>query len=154
MRKVSFRGSCLSSKRILLTFLLLSRLKTQMSLHKAPIEEGIVTVNQTPTRIITLGGWITQPLDKKELVVIISGMVCNANNKIYTSPSTTVIYIQTGNPGLIGYYELFARALYHKLSERYAVWGIGHAGHEIAHNTQVPSIKSIQSSILHRVTHY
>jgi len=60
-------------------------------------------------------------------------------------PSLTIYYILlSGNPGLIGYYEIFMKSLYDTLQHDYVVWGLGHGGHDF-HSSCVtlPSIRGI-----------
>lgn len=37
------------------------------------MEEGYVTINHVPTRVITVGGWIDRPIEKKQLIIVIAG---------------------------------------------------------------------------------
>lgn len=37
------------------------------------MEEGYVIVNDVPTRVITIGGWIDVPVKKNKLVIVIPG---------------------------------------------------------------------------------
>ena len=60
LSKVRFFRSCLWS-----TYLALKTVKI--------MEEGFVTVNQVPTRVITLGVWINQPIKGNKLLLMIPG---------------------------------------------------------------------------------
>ncbi|KZS08049.1 Lipid droplet-associated hydrolase [Daphnia magna] len=81
------------------------------------MEEGYVDINHIPTRVITVGGWIDQPIKKRHLIIVIPG-----------------------NPGLIGYYEEFVRSLHGELLGKYVIWGLGHAGHDVPKNVILPTI--------------
>lgn len=37
------------------------------------MEEGYVDINHIPTRVITVGGWIDQPIKKRHLIIVIPG---------------------------------------------------------------------------------
>lgn len=52
------------------------------------------------------------------------------------------IYIFSGNPGLIGYYETFMAAIHENLKGKFVIWGIGHGGHEQPSGVDLPCINS------------
>jgi len=83
------------------------------------MEEGFVDINNVSTRIVTFGGWINQPLQSSQLIIVIPG-----------------------NPGLIGYYETFMAALHENLQGKFVIWGIGHGGHEKPSSVDLPCINS------------
>ena len=39
------------------------------------MEEGVVTVNRVPTRIVTIGGWIGRPVKRNKLILMIPGPI-------------------------------------------------------------------------------
>ncbi|KAJ8974021.1 hypothetical protein NQ317_006491 [Molorchus minor] len=71
-------------------------------MHQAYLE-----LNKVRTKISTWGRWVEESTKEVEDIVI----------------------IVTGNPGVNGFYDLFAKTLYEKLG--YSVWCIGHAGHDL-----------------------
>lgn len=77
--------------------------------------ETYVVVNQVSTRVSTLGKEVGQSFkDSEDLVVIIPG-----------------------NPGIISFYDQFAKKIHEKL--QCSVWCVGHAGHNQGKN-QIKSI--------------
>nr|CAD7203028.1 unnamed protein product [Timema douglasi] len=71
------------------------------------MQEGFVSVNNVPTRVVSRGGWIEDGLKgNKELILFISG-----------------------NPGLTGYYSIFLDTIHSNLG--IPVWALSHAGHEL-----------------------
>ncbi|XP_069092105.1 lipid droplet-associated hydrolase [Pleurodeles waltl] len=50
------------------------------------------------------------------------------NNEHDAQPRLLFLIIP-GNPGLIGFYKTFMKALYNRLNQQYPVWGLSHAGH-------------------------
>ncbi|KAJ8948426.1 hypothetical protein NQ318_007949 [Aromia moschata] len=77
-------------------------------MHQAYIE-----LNGVQTKITTWGRWIEESSSVIEDIVI----------------------IVTGNPGVSGFYDLFAKTIHEKLG--YSVWCIGHAGHDLP-PTKIP----------------
>lgn len=47
------------------------------------MEEGFVNVNKVPTRVISIGGWIDQPVEKRNLILIIPGKLQYTSYHIY-----------------------------------------------------------------------
>lgn len=47
------------------------------------MEEGFVNVNTVPTRVISIGGWIDQPVEKRNLILIIPGKLQYTSYHIY-----------------------------------------------------------------------
>jgi len=99
------------------------------------MEEGYVEINEVSTRIVTIGGWIDQPLQIDQLILVIPG-----------------------NPGLIGYYETFMAALHDSLQGKAVVWGIGHGGHEQPSGVDLPCINkypelfTLDGQIKHKIS--
>lgn len=71
------------------------------------MHQAYLTINGVRTPISTFGRWVEESSKDCEDIII----------------------IVTGNPGINGFYDVFARTLYDKLG--YPVWCIGHAGHNI-----------------------
>ncbi|MBN3286679.1 LDAH hydrolase, partial [Polyodon spathula] len=40
-----------------------------------------------------------------------------------------LLFVLTGNPGIVGYYKTFMQALYQMLDHKYPVWAVSQAGH-------------------------
>jgi len=99
------------------------------------MEEGFVDINNVSTRIVTFGGWINQPLQSSQLIIVIPG-----------------------NPGLIGYYETFMAALHENLQGKFVIWGIGHGGHEKPSSVDLPCINknpdlfTLDGQIKHKIS--
>jgi len=99
------------------------------------MEEGYVDINNVSTRIVTIGGWIDQPLQSDKLIIVIPG-----------------------NPGLIGYYETFMAAIHENLKGKFVIWGIGHGGHEQPSGVDLPCINkypdlfTLDGQIKHKIS--
>jgi len=109
------------------------------------MEEGFVDINNVSTRIVTFGGWINQPLQSSQLIIVIPGtfffffLLHPILNKLF---HTLTLNLFSGNPGLIGYYETFMAALHENLQGKFVIWGIGHGGHEKPSSVDLPCINS------------
>lgn len=104
------------------------------------MEDGCVTINQVPTRVITFGGWIDKPIRNDKLVLMITGKMFFIISAIYAK--IIMSCFNSGNPGVIGYYEEFLHALYEELDGCFSVWGLGHAGHQVLTESQGPCVRS------------
>ncbi|XP_063240389.1 lipid droplet-associated hydrolase [Bacillus rossius redtenbacheri] len=92
------------------------------------MQEGFVTVNKVPTRVLCWGGWLTSN-DHKELVLCVPG-----------------------NPGVTGYYKLFLETIHTNLG--LPVWVLSHAGHEFPQDeTQASSDNSQVYGVEEQVQH-
>lgn len=70
-------------------------------------KEAFVNINNIPTKIVTIGRWITEaPKEKGEKLILVI----------------------PGNPGSTGFYHLFIKQLHEQ--QNCPVWLIGHSGHE------------------------
>lgn len=71
------------------------------------MHEAYLTLNGVRTSVVAHGKWVEESLtEPKDVVVILPG-----------------------NPGVTGFYNIFAKTIHEQLG--YPVWCIGHAGHNI-----------------------
>ncbi|KAL3272551.1 hypothetical protein HHI36_014023 [Cryptolaemus montrouzieri] len=71
------------------------------------MQEAFVNINNIPTKVVTVGRWITEKPEKDE---------------------DKIILIIPGNPGVTGFYKKFMQILYEK--HQCPVWIISHTGHD------------------------
>ena len=62
-----------SLKKLLIHRLFKIQLKVYNSSLINRMEEGYVTINQSPSRVISFGGFIDRPLQKRNVVLVIPG---------------------------------------------------------------------------------
>lgn len=102
------------------------------------MHEAYITLNGVRTNVTAHGKWIEESLiEVKDVVIII-----------------------TGNPGVTGFYDIFAKTIHEQSG--YPVWCVGHAGHNIPQEeispfpklTVKPELYGLKGQIEHKVSLY
>lgn len=102
------------------------------------MHEAYLTLNGVRTSVVTHGKWVEESLtDSKDIVIIL-----------------------TGNPGVTGFYNTFAKTVHEQLG--YPVWCVGHAGHNIPNEkiSPFPELKSnpelynLKGQLEHKVKYF
>uniref|UniRef100_V5G4L5 Lipid droplet-associated hydrolase n=1 Tax=Anoplophora glabripennis TaxID=217634 RepID=V5G4L5_ANOGL len=85
------------------------------------MHEAFLNLNGVRTKVSTWGRWVEESSEGQDDIVLII----------------------TGNPGINGFYNNFAKTIHEKLG--YPVWCLGHAGHDLPKETiTLPKFKEHQ----------